>query len=304
MEFGMMNALRTGNVVLDMIACMLIPVLMGAIGSVFVFLKEPIVGYLRRKFASAEFIRRIEYSSGGDSNVADERNNILQKALLMYIGHVKKEKNLQYLHADYALVAIKEKQEVENHYGGACSMEPGTTSSQLAQYSVQTNPPLDTWVQITPDITFKQSRTKRQAPQEDGGGGRGGPGRGGRWAVPTRGSGRGSGGGEVTTEINFELRCMLPNAQACVDGFIAQSFLWYKEQMMAQEDHARYMYLPSIGDGGGGGGGGSDGGYGGGSPFGQPAPPMGGSSMAFKVRRLPSCYCVACALSSGTNGCA
>jgi len=54
-QVGFMNALRTGNIVLDMILCMIVPIIFGGIGSVF---RETLPLVRRRSLPSTARSRR------------------------------------------------------------------------------------------------------------------------------------------------------------------------------------------------------------------------------------------------------
>ena len=57
-QFGLINSLRTGNVVLDMLVCMLVPLLFGGIGQMFREL-VPMCSRVRQHFKSRNQIERM-----------------------------------------------------------------------------------------------------------------------------------------------------------------------------------------------------------------------------------------------------
>lgn len=78
----------------------------------------------------------------------EERNNILQKAISMYIGELG---DLKLSHSQLSFIAIKEKASVNDSY----EKEYGSTVDQLKQYSINTVPSENTWIDLVPGLQFK-----------------------------------------------------------------------------------------------------------------------------------------------------
>ena len=115
-SFSMLNSLRTGNPVVDMALAMLVPGLITAVMAYLNSSVRPLLYdlYLRFFVGTDERIitRRIEFESSSDryrevNNERDKRNNILQKALQMYIGEHTASVKLKI--ANVSLLAAKEK---------------------------------------------------------------------------------------------------------------------------------------------------------------------------------------------------
>ena len=147
-----------------MAAAMIVP---GIITAIFAFLNnnlKPMVDAFVKRFyekdSSKTVTRKIEFeqSAGYGRTTAserDQRNNILQKALTMYIGeHCG---SFEYKNANIALMAAKEKgQRTENW-----DMEYGSTHEQLKAYAPMTVPPVDEWVDVEKEkgkeVRFKEA---------------------------------------------------------------------------------------------------------------------------------------------------
>lgn len=88
-----------------------------------------------------------------DKDGRDKRNNILQKALTMYIGeHCGAVK---FRNANVSLLAAKEKGSFDSY---SYSMQFGSTAEQLKAYTVTTVPPKDEWVDIDEGVKFREVR--------------------------------------------------------------------------------------------------------------------------------------------------
>jgi len=82
-QFGLINSLRTGNVVLDMMVCMVVPLLFGGIGKMFGDL-VPMLTRLRLHFKSRNKVERVilhtkRMNNWGYSFGASTSDHILQK---------------------------------------------------------------------------------------------------------------------------------------------------------------------------------------------------------------------------------
>ena len=98
-QFGLINSFRTGNVVLDMLVCMLIPMLFGGIGSVLQTVR-PVYALQEawRKFSSRHSVRRVITSEKrvncwGYAFSDATSDNKLQRAIMLYISKEVKPKH-------------------------------------------------------------------------------------------------------------------------------------------------------------------------------------------------------------------
>ncbi|KAF0703577.1 hypothetical protein As57867_007579, partial [Aphanomyces stellatus] len=91
-QFGMMNSLRTNNVVIDTLVCLLLPVIFTSLLNSSTHVAT-LVAYLQAYFGHKEphtVTRRIEikqsFNSWGKVHDADQTNHILQKAISIYLS--------------------------------------------------------------------------------------------------------------------------------------------------------------------------------------------------------------------------
>lgn len=205
---------------LDLMMCLALPALLKFIFEAF----EKIVPKVRESFnerflSQYYYERQIKYeyrtSSYGDSYSRDgERNNILQKAIKLYLG----SKGLKFSKSAVSLAAIKEKSKFDHEnyqrvYGG--------TAEQLRCYNVTNLPAAGDWVDISsvaPGVEFKYTSSAVNSNGEDG-----------------------SKGGKVVEEYSFRSRC--PNGDNDIDTLIETMFEWYVNEMAKCQDLSRYMYV-------------------------------------------------------------
>ena len=80
----------------------------------------------------------------------EERNNILQKAIMLYLGELKNTFEMK--NSKLSFMAIQEKTTVDENY----RVVYGSTVEQLKAYSINTLPEEDQWIEIRPGLFFMQ----------------------------------------------------------------------------------------------------------------------------------------------------
>ena len=68
------------------------------------------------------------------------------------------------------------------------------------------------------------------------------------------GGARGGGGPSSKQVSDFNIRSSMPDGKARINNFLENAFKWYCEQVAAQTDHSRYLYLMQIAASGAGSG--------------------------------------------------
>ena len=126
-QLGLINSLRTGNVVLDMLICMCIPLLFQLAAFVATRYSDFFVNLMERIRTNENVcMKTLEYefrtNMYGSVIVAgnEERNNILQKALTLYIADMVKNKSLPKRtlpESKLSFMAVKETSIRNDQYG-------------------------------------------------------------------------------------------------------------------------------------------------------------------------------------------
>ncbi|CAM9769918.1 unnamed protein product [Ectocarpus fasciculatus] len=155
-----------------------------------------------------------------------KRNNILQKAILLYIGHL----DLHYRRSLAFLTAVKQKPAEtkgsgEDRYGNPVPKVYGGSADQLKGFSINIAPPEQIWVEVDKEngVWFKQTKDVEKLPE-------------------TESSSKSSSRGAPPTIIDYTFRCAGPEGNEKVKNFITNAYAWYTKEMESTEDNARYMY--------------------------------------------------------------
>ena len=174
-NFGMMNSLRTGNVLFDLAVCMLVPAVMQFIlqpsgddpwySRVFRDTKN-FYDYLRGREEYERLIKwtnENRYRYGRSAIDSTEKNNILQKALRLYISEMKQVKIES---AEVFLFPVRAvKYETESYYDYSFA----GSYKQLDSLDVTYLPQVNHWVIVddTPGKAKIYFRQEKEEPDED-----------------------------------------------------------------------------------------------------------------------------------------
>ncbi len=210
LNYSLINILRTGNIMIDTILAMILPLFLTTIYKFINNYYPIIIDYLNFRF-SKEYCRKItfiEENNEYNSECSGIRNNILQKALIMYTAEIYKINNMK---ANIELRAIKENGTRNNYY---CGITYGDTSKQLKDYKIYTTPPEKYWIKIDKyiyiylDNDYINLENKR------------------------------------LRKTIISLKCRHSNGNQLLSEFINMSFRWYINKMESMEDKSRYMFMP------------------------------------------------------------
>jgi len=228
-KFGAINLLRTGNPTYDMLIAMMVPL-------VFKFIIDLLMGaspwltsiktYLGSFFIGKHHIRVIEYEEvrnnwGYSITSRDEKNNILLKAITLYLN----EKKIKFKEAKVSLVSIHDSNQQYNNDDD--DKEANTPAGQLSKYKLTLDPPVNQWIDIQDGLEFMQ----RQNEQEEG--------------------------GEQSKTKKKTVTYMLKSTKGeeLVDQYIDEVYEWYLSELRKLQDHSRYLYEMQVKAGGGESGG-------------------------------------------------
>ncbi|CAN0083822.1 unnamed protein product, partial [Ectocarpus sp. 8 AP-2014] len=216
--------MRTGNVVLDMMIAMSIPLVLQGLYKFWEWLRPLIEEFLFSLRARDEhFSRTIEYEKVSniwgyeDEGVEGHRNNILQKAVSLYVGQL----GLKYDHAMVVLGSVKEKGKRDEDSYVTFDDVYGGTAEQLKAYRVGVTPPQNNWVELEDAVYFQQVT----GVQEEGGSDK-----------------NNSSTKDVKKKTTYHFRCSERDGDERIDKFVQKAFRWYCEEMKSTEDHGRYLY--------------------------------------------------------------
>ncbi|RHY98366.1 hypothetical protein DYB37_009446 [Aphanomyces astaci] len=235
-QFGMINSMRTNNVVVDTLICLLIPVF-------FKFMYDSTAqfgwlwAYLRSLHTKPthEVIRRIEikqhFNSWGKVRDHDQHNHILQKAISIYLSE---HLDMTSQSGRYELLenvkptpdAATDDEASQRHSYGYCSER-----DQLQTLGIGALPPLNAWVKLEEGVEFMHEIKSGQEDNHD--------------------NSEGGGNGVTESTVTFLLRSSLADGTTRIDDFVQRAYKSYQAAVMAkhQKDKSRYMYMAaSSGD--------------------------------------------------------
>lgn len=147
------------------------------------------------------------------SNGKEERNNILQKAIILFIGEMK---HIKMNSAKVSLMAVTEK---GNRDQDTYEMVYGSTADQLKQYDINVLPPCNVWIELRPDLNFMITNN-----EEDGDG---------------EGGNRNSGNTVRKNVTMYHFKVPRSSGESVIDGFLKEAFNWYVDRVRASQDNGR-----------------------------------------------------------------
>eukprot|EP00736_Rhodelphis_marinus_P002773 Rmarinus@m.10022 len=218
-QFGIMNSLRTGNIIIDVALCLLVPLVFRWLYSwkdiitsrVHVWVNY----YLTGPF---EYVWTIEHSQlstvYGSQFATDRKNNILQKALMLYIATCR-DTQISFQEANVQLMSFEPKSAMDAP--APSSQTPaGTPSDALKRYRVCVLPPLGTWVELSGGVWFWQSDVT-EAKQTSGD------------PVERR-------------NTVYKFKSYSPTGKEDIEQFITRAYDWYVKSVENHPEDGRFMF--------------------------------------------------------------
>ena len=219
-QFGLIQQLKTGNQVVDMCLCMLIPAFFAWLFATWETSIRPAMTRLWERWttrlAKKEYQRDIEFelmrnSWGSVLTGAEERNNVLQKALTLYIATF----NIEYQFANCSLMSVGQASN-HNAYDSDSGDEEPLGSAPFKKYNVTTIAPQNEWIDLTEDIEFRQTTSVDKEGEENN---------------------------KVSKKmIVFSFRSKHDKAAQLIDDLIKKAWQFYMSELDKNTDKARYMY--------------------------------------------------------------
>jgi chaperone BCS1 len=231
---GIINALKTGDMRVDMIIAMCIPFLLryvfSLIGSINEHLdvKDWITWWQTRRRKHQRFITYKSTQSwyGGSTSVdSDTQNNVLIKAIKLYL-HQKMNLKLNTAHMDLTSLDDKNNSPYGSYYDDYDDGDDEGRSRQtlvgiLSKYKIIKKPPNDEWHDIgrhgnsNSTVELKIEQNEIASNDQQGG----------------------SHKGQTVVEMHF-----VSSTPDAIDAFIDKAYEWYMSELRKLEDNSRYMY--------------------------------------------------------------
>ena len=230
---GIINALKTGDMRVDMVIAMCLPLLLRYLFSLFgninehLQIKPWITWWRSRRLRHQRFITyksTVNWYGGTTSIDSDTQNNVLIKAINLYL-HQKMNLKLTTAHLD--LTSLDDKSSSYDSYyednsdGDDEGRSRQTLVGILSKYKIVKKPPHNVWHNIgrhgnsNSIVELKIEKNEISSNDKDGSGHKG--------------------------QASIELH-LVSSAPDAIDAFIDKAYAWYMSELRKLEDNSRYMY--------------------------------------------------------------
>jgi SpoVK/Ycf46/Vps4 family AAA+-type ATPase len=227
--FGIVNALKTGDMWLDMVIAMLIPVAIRFAFGLFSRIDSLLnwgaleQWWHRQKHQHQRFItyRSQRNSWGGTTSLdADTQNTVLLKAIQLYLHH---KGNLNLPVANLVLTSMEDKKASSGHYYDDSYDEDGSSKTMvgtLSKYKIIKEPPQNRWHQLgsfgnpAALVELQISASEEEVGGKDN-----------------------NAKAHCTTTFHF-----VSAGATAIDSFIDTAYEWYMDELRKMEDNSRYLY--------------------------------------------------------------
>lgn len=224
-SYGLINSLRTDNIIVNVFVAMLIPILVGLLASISGKIKDYILNRSVRWNFEHRIYRTIKYeetvSTFGECNRIDrDNNNLLYKAVMIYISENFPS---TYEKGDYRFVNPHDRNDSncsEDSDSDSDVDDDTANNSLLKQINTNrliTNPEKEFWVNITHTLEYRFIRKEDDSDSEKS-----------KRRIIT---------------LSIELRSSLKNGKTEIDNFIQTAIEWYKSDIKSKHKKSRYMYM-------------------------------------------------------------
>jgi DNA polymerase III delta prime subunit len=243
---GIVNALKTGNMVIDMTIAMLIPVMIGSIFASLGYLQKRIVEIDWKKLFTKQkktYERYIEHStmtsvySTTDLGSGDSQNEVLMKAIQLYLDHYDL---LKLRKAELELRQI-DKDDSKNNYYYYYNNDEGsstTLADTLAKYKIVKKPMKNIWLNVgkypsTSSISSINREGKQEKIDYDVN----------LIVTENKEDVDDKEGGSASLKHRHQLKLHFSSeGKESIDTFIDIAYKWYIAQLRTLEDDSRYLY--------------------------------------------------------------
>jgi len=225
-QFGLMNALKTGNVILDMLVCMMLPLLFGgitgAVGHVFPSLRRLGHAFMARNEVTRKIVYERKLNQYGWTVGSTTEDNLLQRGLMLYLSRYAPKKKVS-KRGTITLTEVSKQEQTRRRKaaeeeGGYDSDDEYGPAATLRSMEVSNMPSDGEWLDAGDGVEILRIHDQKDQGEND--------------KSPIK--------VEMTT---IEIRARGATAEARIDALVAKAFEWYKKSLEAEKDEKRYMYM-------------------------------------------------------------
>ncbi len=223
-QYAFMNAARTGNVLVDTILALLLPVALGLLCRATAMWRDRLLAWWRSR-ADGVHVRLIEhrreanpysYGGAGTSTVGAARNGLLQRAILAYMGGDECPWSCDT--AKLELRSMREDGTPSVNSAGFRVLKIGASAAEMQQYDCRTVPVDRQTIRLNDGVTLCTNTVMVDKTSNSAG---------------------------VPCDI-IELRCGGRDGDVRISAFVTRALRWYALALDAAEDKTRYMYTPTV----------------------------------------------------------
>lgn len=224
-QFGLLNALRTGNVVLDMLVCMLLPLIFGSIAgamnSVMPAVRRSTTAFISRNTVTRKITYVRKFNQYGWTVGRESDDNLLQKGLMIYLSKFAPSQKVQKT-ARITLTEISKLEQqmqlkdTEDDSGYDSDDQYGPVAT-LRNVEVSKMPSDNVWIDAGDGVEILRTHSSQSNEGE-------------KSCIST----------EITT---VELRANGRQAEERIDALVQKAFIWYRKSLEAKKDEKRYLYM-------------------------------------------------------------
>lgn len=224
-QLGMMNKLSTGNMVLDLLLCLLVPTIMTHLSSHFEKVKHWLESLLLKK-TTASYHRTIEYATADGYywyDADNSRNKVLQDAILMYLDTlpdvVEKFKEAKFQLVKGPKGGQQEDEDSVDKGGNDSDSDSDSEydyrSDEIRRYKVRVIPPEGVDIEVAAGLMFNMNKRKEEGDEK-----------------------------HVKWVVSLTFYSYLKDGQTIIDDFVERALDHYKLMEGQKKDMTRYLYTP------------------------------------------------------------
>jgi chaperone BCS1 len=238
-QFGLASALKTGNQVIDVLLVMCIPIILKLCETLIRYIFDVfnnLIIKLRTILLVSRFIKiKNSFNSSNEQFVnqsGDERNDILQKALKLYIAtFIKENPNLSSkLECDINFLTMQNDNCFSNINHQENDQNKNSELKRFSKLQVAVIPTNNTWMKLKSHLWFRYVESESSSRSN---------------GLSNKFQGDPLSG--VTTRIiSFQFQALAPNGVKRIDDFLQEAIEWYKQKLVTLKNEGHYQYEVSF----------------------------------------------------------
>jgi chaperone BCS1 len=224
LQMIMSKLLITDNIIINALICLIVPIIISNIYKLYPYLEKLSIKSLNPVASRNIIYRYRDESPSWYYCKKTNRNDILQKAVMMYISYMtNNDKMIVFDDADVSFMALEAEKE-SNRYHDYNSYKTGNSQiEELRKLKRLSLPSENIWAKLKNDIRLLIS----DGIDQDA-------------AIHSK---NGDEPMPVQRVKNFHFRASNPGGSIRIDNFLDEAVAWYISSLNQEEDNNRYLYI-------------------------------------------------------------